>query len=309
MRGTTDRKIFEAFVTAIKGFPPARHEGEPATKTFNDSYAVLDRLASGKPDFPRAKAWKAYALAISVSEGWQFDPERFAREAAMPGEERLQLAAELAGEAVKLDETDYDVWWALGNIELIRHNADAAREAYRKALYLNQDEVNPNLLAEAADAAIHLGDYGSADRLSRLAFTRPDWHHWIMSWKYFMLTRTIPQNEPIFLDLALAELDNTKRRPGQNGYLPDMLLLRAAIHARKWKFLDKMPAETDVGVMTSATAASGAEKERQRAHRAFAAFQKEFPNWDIAQARRFAPFIAAEDSAYWHESLQWVWQA
>ena len=306
MRGTTDRGAFERFVTAVRGFPPSPRNGASAQAVYEASYTILRELAEAKPPFPRAMAWRAYALTVSVSEGWSL--KAFADEAALAPTGRLDLALRLALEAVKLDPTDYDLWWALANVHLVRREPEEARAAYDEALYLNQDEANPNLFAEAADAMIHLGLLSRADGLIRRARIDPDWYHWVAAWKQFMTARRNPESEYDLLSLAQEELDRTRGRPGRSLYLVDIQLLYGAIHARKAAYLDQGGKEP-VNAPFEPDAPTLARAERMRARRAVDEFRASFPDWNVEQALAYAPFADPADIAYWRESVEMAWQA
>jgi hypothetical protein len=109
MRGTTDEKLYDKFVTAVLGFPPTARDNMTAEQVFQSSYSILGDLAEMQPEFPRAIGWKAYALALSVYEGWRL-PRR-APEEGLSDRERLDQAKGLAQHAIDLDQTDFDLHW------------------------------------------------------------------------------------------------------------------------------------------------------------------------------------------------------
>jgi tetratricopeptide (TPR) repeat protein len=295
MRGTTDRNAFQDFVTAVCGFPPVERDGRSPQQVFNDSYDLLKKLAAMEPPFPRARAWQGYALALSVSEGWPFLD--FKEEASMSADDRLDLALKLASAARDLDKTDYDLWWALANIYLIRREFGPARDAFKEALFLNTDEANPNLLAEAADAMVHLGDQPQAEKYIRQALRKPDWHHWIRAWAFFTKAGRTKSDESVFLDLALDHIKSTRAHPGEATYLMDIQLLLAAVHARKRVLLASVDG-----------AAKLAERHRLAAERAIQRFLAFFPYWDVEQAVRFAPFSTKADADYWRSACEEAWK-
>jgi tetratricopeptide (TPR) repeat protein len=289
MRGTTNEADFDKFVEAVSGFPPARRGNKSAQEVFQHSYGLLKDLVARDPEFTRAAAWQGYALALSVSEGWPLT--NFPEENSLSPDARLDKAFRLANDAKNRDPTDYDLWWALGNIELVRRDFDAARAAFDRALYLNRDEQNPNLFADVADAMVHLGDHAAAERFIQKALRKPDWYHWVSAWAFFMKANRYPDNASLFLNLALDQIKKTRTQPGDPGYLVEMQLLLSAIHTRKQMLSGGEPAD----------------HQEAAAREAVARFSQAFDYWDDAQTRRFAPFKDGTDVDYWAQSISRVW--
>ncbi len=69
MKGADTPELYNKFADAVSVFPPTARAGNSAEVVFQNSYKLLDELAAPRT-FPRAMAWKAYALALSVHESW-----------------------------------------------------------------------------------------------------------------------------------------------------------------------------------------------------------------------------------------------
>jgi tetratricopeptide (TPR) repeat protein len=294
MRGTTDYTAFDTFVEATRLFPPTEQANMKATEVFQKAYGLLEGLTKSNPEFPRALAWFGYALSLTVSEGWPIDG--FA-DGKLDLKQRLDVALERVLAARKMDETDYDLWWATANVHLIRREFDLAEEAFRQANYLNRDEVNANLEAETADAFVHLGNLNKAEKNIRRAARQPDWYHWIRAWTYFVTAGRNRAEELTFLDLSLDEIKMTFGQPGDESYILEVQLLLAAVHAAKRAVYEKMEGISEDDRKRKI------ERQIRATERAIARFAADFPYWDVEQAIRFAPFKNRGDEDYWRTNV------
>jgi tetratricopeptide (TPR) repeat protein len=290
MRGTTDFRAFDTFVEATRLFPPTEQANKKATEVFKKAYGLLEGLTKTNPEFPRALAWYGYALSLTVSEGWPIDG--FADE-TLSLQQRLDEALDRVLKARQMDETDYDLWWASGNVHLIRREFDLAEAAFKHANYLNRDEVNANLEAETADALVHIGNLNLAEKKIRRAVRRPDWYHWIRAWTYFVMAGRNREDELTFLDLSLDEIKMTFGQPGDESYILEVQLLLAAVHAAKRTVYEKMEG------IGEEERRRKVERQTRAIQRAIARFSADFPYWDVEQAMRFAPFKNKADEDYW----------
>jgi tetratricopeptide (TPR) repeat protein len=300
MRGTTSRADYNEFVKAVAGFPPTERDGKSAQVVFVESYAVLDKLA-GK--FPRAMAWKAYALALSVSEAWPLPPS--ALEAGMNAKDQLDEALRLAQRAVNDDDTDYDLHWALADVYVIRGEFAKAIEAFEEALYLNRDERHPSLFAEAASAMMQEGsDFDNADAHFRKAKT-PDWHHW--SRGIFLFLKARRGDPDTFLNLALEELKETRTQPGDDFYQAEIHLVLALVHWRRSElFTQKEAAATNQPAKDLFN--QYAARNSRAARRAINTFKNLFPHWTAKTARDSLALGNKDDKLWWDEAVDEVWK-
>lgn len=299
MRGTTSKTDFDEFASAVVGFPPTARDGKTAQEVFKASYAALDKLA-GK--FPRAMAWKAYALALSVYEDWELPPN--VPEENMGDDARLDEALRLARQAVQDDDTDYDLHWALADVHLIRGEFREALDEFKLALELNRDERHPSLFAEAASAMMQAGDLDDADAHFRKAST-PDWHQWMRG--IYLFLKAGRADPDTFLNLALEELKRTRRQLGDDFYQSEIQLVLAAVHWRKSQHFSQKAAlasaPTDQGLLNLyATRNVGA------ARRAFREFQKAFPHWTVQTAIDALSLQDSDDKLWWEETMNEVWK-
>lgn len=277
MRGTTNEKAYDAFVEGTTGFPVASDAG------FRKAVAKLKRALKLDPDYVRPRGWLAYAYLLSVTEGWSFKPSD--PEAKWSEKTRLEKAEDLAKEAVRLDEGDYDTHWSLANVYVNTRRWKQAIKEFERALYLCRNDNNPNLLVEMADALVHDGQHNRALRLAQKARRIQDWHRWVMAWTYFAKGR----KDPIYYEFALEEIRAMHWHPGDEKYVADVKLLEAVICAHKAKRLK--------GSKQSAVV----KQEQKRAQQALKHFKarKEFKKWTLAQAEKFAPFRIAADKKHW----------
>jgi len=302
MRGNIGKPVFDKFVNAVIAFPPTARDGKSAQQVFQDSYALLDDLATNTP-FPRALAWKGYALALSVYEGWPLPAT--AKEAALNGQQRLDEARNLTAAAIAQDGTDHDVHWAMADVHLIRQEFDDARKEFEIAVDLNRDERHPSLFAEAGSAMMQIGNLDKAQMYFRKART-PDWHHWMKGIMLFIKAGRAGDHQETFLNLALEELKGTRMQLGDDFYQHEIQLVLAAVHWRKWMLLSAKAAATK-DPNTQALIQNYAVRNRTAAERAIRAFRATFPYWTDAQAATALPLQVAGDSAYWQDTVRDLW--
>jgi len=306
MRGTKDRTAYYEFVQAVHGFPPTARDGKPATQIFQDSYASLSKLADLKePEFPRAIAWKAYALALSVYEGWPLPPN--AAEASLKPDDKLALADTLASHAIGLDDTDYDLHWAMADVHLIRGRFGPAMDEFQEALDLNRDERHPSLFAEAAAAAMQAGDFDKAQSYFRKAAQGPDWHHWMKGILLFLKAGRSGAERETFLNLALDELKRTRAQLGDDFYQLEIQLVLAAVHWRKWELLTANAAGMPAGGARNQIAQYAA-RNLAAAKRAIDAFRATFGYWNAGQSITALSLAAGADATYWRDTMTEVWK-
>ena len=302
MRGTTSKADYEEFVKAVTGFPPTERDGKSAQNVFEESYEILDKLARAKPEFPRAMAWKAYALALSVYERWGLPPG--AQENSMNDDQRKDAALQLAEDAVNLDETDYDLHWALADVHLIRGDFSEALDAFGEALYLNRDERHPSLFAEAGSAMMQAGDLDNADAHFRKA-KLPDWHHW--SRGLFLFLKAGRGDPDTFLTLAVEEVKSTRTQLGDDFYQSEIQLVLAAVHWRRSQLFTEK-----AGLATDPTAKDlfnlYATRNTRAAGRAIDTFRALFPQWTAQTAIDSLSLQNPDDKLWWEETMNEVWK-
>jgi tetratricopeptide (TPR) repeat protein len=307
MRGTKDKGAYDTFVKAVIGFPPTARDGKSAKQVFADSYELLGQLAdpAKEPPFPRALAWKAYALALSVYEGWPLPP--MAAEAPLKPEDKLDVAKKLAAQAIGLDDTDYDLHWAMADVHLIRREFSDAIKEFGIALDLNRDERHPSLFAEAAAAMMQAGDLDNAQRYFRKAARGPDWHHWMKGILLFIKSGRAGAERETFLNLALDELKGTRTQLGDDFYQLEIQLVLAAVHWRKWELLS-----AKASAMPPGDARDLIERDAARnltaAERAIHAFRATFNHWSFNQAITALSLNEAADATYWYDTMTEVWK-
>ena len=210
MRGTNNKQAFDTFADGTKCVPIVSDE------RFNKAVGLFKKASSLDPNYGRPKGWLAYTYVLHLQEGWTFDPAQHPEEAAWSKDPSLlgQKAEELAEAAKALDESDYDLWWALGVVQLHTKSPSGAIASYETALELNKDENNPHLLVEMADALLLAGDHDRALTLCRRARRIRDWHRHQMAFCYYVKARKTPKPSgsgdaptiPLFYDLCLDEL-------------------------------------------------------------------------------------------------------
>lgn len=300
MRGTSDHRAFQDFVRAVLGFPPTPRNGLTAEEVFQNSFRILTDLAELDPPFPRAIGWKAYALALTVYEGWPLPPEH-----EVEDDERLDLAKQLALRAVELDPTDFDVHWALADVCLIRGEFKEAQQEFEQALYLNGDERHPNLFAEAASAMMQIGLHDESDKLFRKAERRADWHHWMRGIGLFLRAGRSDNEQELLLDRALDELKSAKAQPGEDFYQEELQLMLAAVYWRKHEIeQSKLRSARDPEERNRIERNSA--RNKKEAEGAIRRFHDRRTGWDRDRAKRSLS-LNRTDRRYWHETVDALW--
>ena len=311
MRGTNDEKDFEDFVTAVRGFPPAARDGKSAMTVFGESYQLLDELVKKNGmNFPRACAWKAYALALSASEGWQLPDSASDEEKGMDGAAKLAKAWTLANSVIEKDRTDYDLYWALADVCLLKEDFIGAKKAFEDAIKYNRDERHPSLFAEAGSAMMQADELDKAQLYFRKA-RAPDWHRWMKGIMLYIKAGRTVEHEETFLNLALDELKSTHAQLGDDHYPHEIQLILAVVYWRKWNVLSKKTAGIDNAEM-KALVQGYADRNRAAAQRARDVFRADFDHWKTAnqandKAKTALPFKNAVDKNYWLDAVKGVW--
>ncbi len=303
MRGTTSKADFDLFASAVACFPPSARHGKTAQAVFEEGYEALSALAKKKPPFARAIGWKAYVLALSVHEEWSLPPK--ASEAKMSAQARLDEALRLAQMAVKQDETDHDLHWALADVHLIRGEFKDSVAAFEEAIKLNRDERHPSLFVDAATAMMQAGDFDRAETLFRKA-RMPDWHNWSRGIFLFLKAGRATADRETFLNLALDELKATRMQIGDDFYQSEVQLVLAAVHWRKAELFDQKAASTkdpaDHALFTRLAAQS-----RGAAARAIQGFHGAFHHWSPAVAGMSLPLDSKTDTDWWQDTVKALW--
>lgn len=307
MRGTDDENDFNNFVTAVSGFPPAARDGKSAMTVFRESYKLLDDLVKKNgANFPRASAWKAYALALSASEGWLLPDSASAEEKGMNREAKLTAAWNLANSAKEQDKTDYDLHWALADVCLLKEDFDGAKNAFEDALRYNRDERHPSLFAEAASAMMQADELDKAQLYFRKA-RAPDWHRWMKGIMLYIKAGRTGEHQETFLNLALDELKSTHAQLGDDHYPHEIQLILAVVYWRKWKVLSTKAAGIGNAEM-KALVQGYADRNKAAAQRARDVFRDVFDHWQSAdQAKTALPFKNTGDKSYWLDAVNGVW--
>lgn len=123
------------------------------------------------PNFAQAYRNLSYVLIQACCGGWVDDADAMIRQART-----------LAEQAVALAPADFENYGQLGFAALYCHDFDRSLVNYRKAIELNPN--SPDLLADMADALIHVGKtaegvamIGQAKQLNPLS---SDWYDWVL---------------------------------------------------------------------------------------------------------------------------------
>ena len=209
MRGTENRDAFKAYLEGEKLFSVISQSDMAACRQKFQDAIDLD------PGFARAWSWLSYVVTRSVLQGW------------LPSAE-LDTALEQAKEAVRLDAEDYVTHWDLAFTLLNKCEFDDAIKEYETAhdLYCNFTDLldrKHGLLAEMAEAYIYIGNTDKAIELLERAKRYPDWYRWILGWAYYNAEK---------YDLAIAELESMRLKPGDDKYVMDVQLFVAAAYAQ-----------------------------------------------------------------------------
>jgi tetratricopeptide (TPR) repeat protein len=300
MRGTDNVADFDEFARAVAAFPPTERDGKTAQVVFQESYTALDKLANKKPEFPRAMAWKGYALALSVYEGWDLPPGH--PDEKLDEQARLRLAHELGSKAIGFDRYDYDLHWAMADVHLIsREFLDAVAE-FEQALDLNRDARHPSLFIEAASAMMQAGQFDKSEACFRRA-QAPDWHHWSRGTFLYLKAGRANADREDFLNRALDDLKATRNQLGDDFYQSEIQLVLAAVHFRKTEmFAARATNAKDAG--EQARFNTYAARNNAAARRAIRNYRAAFPKASAAQAVRSQSLDNAGDQAWWADAMK-----
>ena len=194
--------------------------------SFDLAISCFEQARKIDAEYFRSHGWLSYSYVTGVIDHWEF-PESTAVTSA---DDALSKAQELAAEAVNGDPCDFDNHWAQGFVHLHCGDLAAAEDSFKEARILNFG--NRELLAENADERVYAADYDKAVSLIMRARAVPDWQRWVLAWAYFFKARD--KDDPLYLDMAIAELKQVVEEPnGKNKTPAEMLLLRAALHGQK----------------------------------------------------------------------------
>lgn len=283
MRGTQSRDAFERFKVGVRAraLPLTEERWLESHQAFQDAIAIdtgltFDQARAQKTGYPRAWSWMAYGVVLSFFEKF-------------PGAGTVAEAIEFADNSVQLDEYDYDNHWVAAFVHLVNGSAEQAEEHMNKALYLNEEDLNMNLLNEMADVLTYLGRTDDAIKLLERARRTTDWNHYSMAWCLYFKGK----NDPIFYDRALEETRQTYWQPGEVEYEFDIQLLVAAIHIQKayyYQGINQPVYENE---------------QREKAQKALALIQSKRMNWTLEDELRRLPFAASgqENRDHWVDAL------
>lgn len=249
MRGTSNRDAFKVYVEGERLFSVI---SESDMKKSRECFAKATKLDS---KFARAWGWRSYTTMRSIMVGW------------LPESDGKQ-AGEWAQKAVDLDPNDYATYWDLAFYQLNSGDFDKALKTYKKALDLYENftdwlDRKHGLLAEMAEAFIHVGKPKEAIALLKRACRVPDWYKWNLGWAYFH-AEDYASAARCFEDLDL--------KPGDPRYVMETQLFVAAAH------LNKADLDENSGNKEEAT------RSRDRARRAVAALKKHHPKYSLQDA-------------------------
>jgi tetratricopeptide (TPR) repeat protein len=221
MRGTISEPAYNAYTEAMRSFPIA------SNSRFQSCMRSLHQALAEDSNYPRAKALMSYAYVTKLIEGWTFEPTT--PEESWSDATTSQQAENLADAAIIADPSDYEGHWAKAFYFLHNNQQDKAIEKYDRAIYLNRTDNNRNLLAEAADAYVYVGQLDKAIELIRASLAIPDWHRWVAAWVFFCKSRT----DGTYLDLAADQLRKMRMDPEEDNYPADAQLLFAVVQAKR----------------------------------------------------------------------------
>ncbi|HTO62197.1 MAG TPA: adenylate/guanylate cyclase domain-containing protein [Bradyrhizobium sp.] len=123
------------------------------------------------PKFARAYSALSFVVFQSALGGWAQAPM-----------EALREGRELAERAIDIDRMDFEIHAQLGFASLYCRDFNRCIASYEKALELNPN--SPDVLAEMADALVHLGR--TAEGVEKIAQAKrlnpfcPDWYDWVL---------------------------------------------------------------------------------------------------------------------------------
>ncbi|HSE74806.1 MAG TPA: hypothetical protein VLB05_09855 [Dongiaceae bacterium] len=305
MRGTSNYADYDAFANAAASFPPTARDGNTAQEVFQESYGVLDGLANKKPgeEFPRAMAWKAYALALTVYEGWDLPPNH--PDGKLDEQARLKAAHDLCQKAIGLDKNDYDLHWAMADVHLISKEFPEAVAEFEQALDLNRDARHPSLFIEAGSAMMQAGEFEKAESCFRRA-RAPDWHHWSRGVYLYLKAGRAGADREAFLNLALDDLKATHNQLGDDFYQSEIQIVLAAVHFRKAElFTAKANNARNAGnANDEARFNTYAARNQAASARTIQNFNTAFPKASAAQAIKSQSLDNGGDQAWWGDAMK-----
>lgn len=268
MAGTLSRDAYEKLRQGRKlmTYPVSQSRLEEAATCFRqaielDAKKPFDECRHEKTGYPKAWGHLGYSVMTAWIEGWRTD-----RTSAL--DEADEFTAIATGQ--ELGALDYDTHWDRAFFLQVRGSVDPesfdlAVEEYKTAMDLNH--VDTNLLLEASEGYVSVGCYDEAlellDKAGRSVCH--DWYRWDRAWVYFFKA----QGDPVFYDLAIAEIRNMYWNPGEPQYMFDIQLLLAAIYARKG--------------------------DEAKSEAAYALFQNSKPEWSVKDEDRARPLKHLKD--------------
>lgn len=221
MRGTNSEPAYDAYTEAMRSFPIS------SNSRFQSCMRSLHQALAEDPNYPRAKALMSYAYVTKLIEEWTFEVKT--PEENWSDTTTWQEAGNLADAAIAADPSDYEGHWAKAFYFLHNDQQEQAIEKYARAIYLNRTDNNRNLLAEAADAYVYVGQLDKAIELVRASLAIPDWHRWVAAWVFFCKSRT----DETYLDLAADQLRKMRMDPEEDTYPADAQLLFAVVQTKR----------------------------------------------------------------------------
>ena len=249
MRGTKNRNAFKAYIEGERLFSViSKADMAKSRKNFEKATKLDARFA-------RAWGWRSYTTMRSIMVGW------------LPASEAKNAGA-WAKKAVKLDPNDYATHWDLAFYELNCGDFDRALKTYQKALKLYETftdwlDRKHGLLAEMAEAYIHVGKPKEAIDLLKRACRVPDWYKWNLGWAHFHAED---------YSSAARCFEELEAKPGDARYVMETQLFVAAAHLNK--------AERDQGTGNGAAA----DQSRSRARQAVETLKKHQPDYSLEHA-------------------------
>ncbi|MCH8150043.1 MAG: hypothetical protein IH987_19030 [Planctomycetes bacterium] len=259
MRGTINEAAYKLWREGRELLPIT------SQANFDKSLAKMKKAIALDGNFARAFSRLSYLYVTGVIDGWNFEP-------GWTDNKKLLEAQKLAKKAVKLDRYDYDTHWALAFVYLNRGNGQTAIQEYRKALKL--DDNNMNLLAEMADALVYVGKRDEAIRKLMQARRIFDWHRWVLAWAYYFKGR----KDKLYYDFAHDELRRMVVPPHHDRYPAEIMLLSAAVHVR----MNKIGQAKEVMDM----------------------FKLKKPDWTVEKERKRGPALNRADEKHWLDALR-----
>ena len=256
--GTTNAAAYKLWKDGRKLLPIT------SQANFDESLAMMKKAISLDGKFPRAFSRLSYLYVTGVIDGWDFEP-------GWSDHKKLVEAQRLAKNAVSLDRYDYDTHWALAFVYLNRQNGKAAIPEYRKAVDLN--DSNMNLLAEMADALVYVGKPDEAIQKLIQARRIFDWHRWVLAWAYYFKGR----KDKLYYGYAHDELRRMVIPPHDQRYPAEIMLLSAAVYVRMNKIVQ-------------------AKKEMKM-------FLSRTPDWTVAKEKKRASALNSADTKHWLDAL------